>query len=137
MRIHSDFRDYYDIGLSVGIDPLLHYNRKEKGVYIPDIKRLFPSGLLSEVRVSRQRVRTIGDVEGLHESFDSHGTGDPERTAHPKIQGEEIASDSGVPRNQTYGADIEIGRRRGAIRERPAGCSLQVRDSRRDIERKR
>ena len=28
MRIYSDFHDYYDIGLSYGIDPKIIYSRK-------------------------------------------------------------------------------------------------------------
>lgn len=31
MKIHSDFKDYYDIGLSVGVDKSLHYDRRERG----------------------------------------------------------------------------------------------------------
>lgn len=37
MKIHSDFRDYYDIGLSVGLDPKLHYQRKERLFYLSEL----------------------------------------------------------------------------------------------------
>ncbi len=50
MRIHSDFRDYYDIGLSVGVDTTLHYNRKERRFYPEHLKARFPADTLSKVR---------------------------------------------------------------------------------------
>lgn len=62
MRIHSDFRDYYDIGLSVGVDTSLHYDRKERYCYAEDIKTPFPPDTLSMVRLTRN-VRPERDIE--------------------------------------------------------------------------
>ena len=50
MKIHSDFRDYYDIGLSVGVDLLLHYNRKEKGIDVEEVRGMFPEETINKVR---------------------------------------------------------------------------------------
>lgn len=38
MKIDSDFKDYYDIGISYGIDPKCVYKRKEKELTDDDIK---------------------------------------------------------------------------------------------------
>lgn len=38
MKIDSDFKDYYDIGISYGIDPKCVYKRKEKELSEEDIK---------------------------------------------------------------------------------------------------
>lgn len=37
MKIHSDFKDYYDIGLSVGVDTNLHYERRERRYYAEEV----------------------------------------------------------------------------------------------------
>jgi hypothetical protein len=53
MKIHSDFRDYYDIGLSVGVDPHLHYERKER-VFNPNRLRHWKKiGIYSRVKTDR------------------------------------------------------------------------------------
>jgi hypothetical protein len=50
MKIHSDFRDYYDIGLRVGVDSSLHYNRKPRWFDPDQLRSKFPSDLLKHVR---------------------------------------------------------------------------------------
>ena len=32
MKLHSDFRDYYDTAIGYGIDEKVHYNRHQKNV---------------------------------------------------------------------------------------------------------
>lgn len=64
MRIHSDFHDYYDIGLSVGVDPKLHYNRRERCFYPSELKTPFPPDTLSLVRITEHR-RPQPDVERI------------------------------------------------------------------------
>jgi len=64
MKIHSNFRDYYDIGLSVGIDPALHYNRKERRFHPQELKTPFPPDTLSKVRYTKNDYqRPVPDVE--------------------------------------------------------------------------
>jgi hypothetical protein len=60
MKIHSDFRDYYDIGLSVGADPLLHYNRKQRWFCPSELKTKLPADTLSKVRYSPPDERRFG-----------------------------------------------------------------------------
>jgi hypothetical protein len=53
MKIHSDYRDYYDIGLSVGVDTTLHYNRKQRWFYLSEIKTKLPPETIRGVRLAR------------------------------------------------------------------------------------
>lgn len=41
MRIISDFNDYYDIGVSYGVDPNIVYERKERELTEKEVKQLF------------------------------------------------------------------------------------------------
>lgn len=68
MRIHSDFRDYYDIGLSVGVDTSLHYNRKPQWFYPSELKTPIPPDTIRHVRLSRN-LPDAPDVERIVVGF--------------------------------------------------------------------
>ena len=54
-----------------------------------------------------------------------------------KVQTEEVAPDSRVPRDQRHGPHVEVRRSSRTVGERPAVRALQVRDAGRDVERER
>lgn len=45
MKIHSKYRDYYDLGLTYGLDPNLHYVRKERSFSLDDVKTKIPGDI--------------------------------------------------------------------------------------------
>lgn len=49
MKIHSDFRDYYDHVTMYGADPLLHYNRHGRRFYPSELNHSLPENWLERV----------------------------------------------------------------------------------------
>ena len=76
-------------------------------------------------------------VECFHQPFGLDATGDGECTTESKVQTEEVAPDSRVPRNQRHGPHVEVRRSSRTVGEWTAVGALQVRDAGRDVEGER
>src|SRR6188768_122194 len=77
-------------------------------------------GAGTEIRVTCQRVRPVRQVECFHQPFGLDATGDGKCTTESKVQTEEVAPDSRVPRNQRHGPHVEVRRGSRAVGERTA-----------------
>lgn len=68
MRIHSNFKDYYDTAAGFGIDTTLQYNRKEEKHYYGDIKAKLPIDATRLIR-SFRRTDAHPDYNGVLVGF--------------------------------------------------------------------
>lgn len=49
MKIYSKYRDYYDLGLTYGLDPYLHYVRKELTFYAKELRNRLPEHVVDRI----------------------------------------------------------------------------------------
>src|SRR5262249_44119810 len=76
----------------------------------------------AEVRVARQVVRTIREVEHFDEPFDADPSRNTEGSAQARVHREEIAAHSRIARNELAVHDCT---RRGPLNRRRAACDVE------------